>query len=367
MKKLKIAQIASLTERIPPRMYGGTERVISKLTEGLVKRGHEVTLFAAGDAVTSAKLESVYPCSLRDNGIVDVYEKNTLNLMNIGNAYSKANEFDIIHDHNGILALPTAQMSDVPTVFTLHGALNEASIKIMDELREPALVSISYAQRKPAPHLNYAANIYNGMDLANYPFSNLHENYMLFVGRISPEKGVHHAIHVAQKLGKKLILAAKVDAKDEEYFATEIKPHLNDSIVWIGEVNETVRNILMSKAEVFIHPVTWPEPFGLTLIESMACGCPVVAFSLGSIPEVIQDGKTGYVVHNEDEMCDAVQNIGTINRFYCSMYAKSRFNDDNMVDSYVDLYYNQIYKSKYEVAQIYSAAVQNKQSFIYAD
>jgi glycosyltransferase involved in cell wall biosynthesis len=367
MKKLKIAQIASLTERIPPRMYGGTERVVHRLTEGLVKRGHDVTLFASGDAVTSARLDSVCPRSLRDSGIVDVYEKNTLNLMNIGNAYSKANDFDIIHDHNGILSLPTAQLSDVPVVFTLHGAVNETNAKIMSELRDPGLVSISMAQRQPALDLNYVANIYNGLDLYNYPFSHMHEDYMLFVGRISPEKGVHHAIKVAQKLNKRLILAAKVDARDQEYLETKIKPYLNDKIIWIGEVNETVRNILMSKAEVFIHPVTWPEPFGLTLIESMACGCPVVAFALGSIPEVIQDGKTGFVVKDEDEMCEAVKNISTINRYYCSQYAKARFNEDNMVDSYIDLYYNTIYRAKYEKTEILSQTIIMNKPIIYAD
>jgi glycosyltransferase involved in cell wall biosynthesis len=236
----------------------------------------------------------------------------------------------------------------------------------MDELRQPGLVSISYAQRTAAPDLNYVANIYNGLELQDYPFSITHEDYMLFVGRISPEKGIHHAVKVAEKLNKKLILAAKVDARDQEYFETQIKPHLSEKIVWIGEVNEKIRNILMSKAEVFIHPVTWPEPFGLTLIEAMACGCPVVAFSLGSIPEVIQDGKTGFVVTNEDEMCEAVKKVHTIKRAYCSVYAKARFNTDNMVDSYVNLYYNQIYRTQ-NVQQYTMPFLNTSKPYIFAD
>jgi glycosyltransferase involved in cell wall biosynthesis len=336
---MRIAQIASLTERVPPRKYGGTERIVSIITEELVKRGHEVTLFASGDSVTKANHIATYPTSLRDAGITDVYTKNTLNLMNIGKAYEMQEEFDIIHDHNGILSLPTAQSSKTPVIMTLHGALNDKTIQAFTYLKKPGLISISNAQRLTAPKLNYVNTIYNGLPMYDYPFSASHDNYMLFVGRIAKEKGTHIAIKIAKKLKKKLIIAAKLDIRDQEYFDEYIQKELSSPYIeWVGEVNELQRNILMSRAEVFLHPITWSEPFGLTLIEAMACGCPVVAFNLGSIPEVIKHGKTGFVVSSEEEMVNAILDINLIEREYCSVYSKIRFNSDRMIDEYLSAY-----------------------------
>lgn len=336
---MKIAQIASVTERVPPRKYGGTERVVYVLTEELVKRGHEVTLFASGDSITSAKLESVFPFSLRDAGITDVYQKNAINLMNIGHAYSMQEEFDIIHDHNGILSLPTATNATTPVVFTLHGALNDYTIEMYRRLKNVPLVSISDGQRHKAPDLNYIATIYNGLPLRDCPINEKREDYLLFVGRLAREKGAHIAIEVAKKSRRRLIIAAKLDTRDEEYFNTYIKDHIdNKQIVWVGEVDEETRNTLMSRAYCMIHPITWPEPFGLTLIESMACGCPVIAFSLGSIPEVIRHGKTGFVVNTPEEMVEAITHIPSIDRYFTATYARITFNEENMVERYLQVY-----------------------------
>ncbi|MFO0703740.1 MAG: glycosyltransferase family 4 protein [Patescibacteria group bacterium] len=336
---MRIAQIAPLTERVPPRKYGGTERIVHVLTEELVRRGHKVTLFASGDSITRARHIALQGTSLRESGVNDLYKSNSAQLMNIGYAYSLRSKFDIIHDHNGVLSLPVANTSDVPVVMTLHGAFEEHISDIYTVLSNPNLVSISYAQRQKAPFLNYKANIYHGLQLHNYPFSSKPEPYLLFVGRISDKKGVHHAISVALKTNSKLIIAAKLDERDKNYFESNIKPYIDgNQIKWIGEVDSDERNILMKNARAFIHAISWEEPFGLTLIEAMACGCPVIAFARGSIPEVVKNKKSGFVVDNEDEMVEAIKHIGIIDRYYCAEYARMRFNAAKMVDEYISLY-----------------------------
>lgn len=341
---MRIAINSPIIERIPAKKYGGTERVIYALTEELVKMGHKVTLFASGDSITSAKLVSVFPRALREpgSGVSDIYGPNGWSMMNIGLPYTMQEEFDIIHEHHNIIAAPTANLSKTPVVMTIHGALDvdPSHSALYEAFNNINYVSISNSQARPAPKMNWAGTVYNGTLYGDYTFQKTPGDYLLFVGRISQQKGVHHAIEVAQKLDMPLIIAAKLENADGniQYFKEKIEPHLNDKIRWIGEVDEKERNELMKNALCFLHPVTWSEPFGLTLAESMACGCPVVAFAKGSIPEIILNGKTGFVVNTVDEMVEAVKKVHTINREDCHTYALDNFNPRKMAEEYVKIY-----------------------------
>ncbi len=362
MQKLRIAQIAGLAERVPPRRYGGTERVIYALTEELARRGHNVTLFASGDSQTSGKLVAIFPKSLREARWENVYGPNILSLLNIGYAYQKQKDFDIIHDHNSYLSLPTANIATTPVVMTLHGTLGVNEKRIFENLRNPYLVTISKAQSELAPDLNYIGNVYNGLDMKNYSFSNLDDGYLLLVGRISREKGVHLAIEVAQYLDLPLIIAAKLNnisdaPHDVQYFHEYVEPKLSSQIRWIGEVNDAQRNNLMSHARCLLHPVTWREPFGLTLIEAMACGCPVVAFNKGSIPEIVSNGQTGFIVEDIDGMIRAVADINGINRAACREYALKQFTVEKMTDGYEAIYQRVIQKQKRSILKNYPLVI----------
>jgi glycosyltransferase involved in cell wall biosynthesis len=339
---MRIAQIAPIIERVPPKKYGGTERVIHSLTEQLVKRGHQVTLFATGDSQTSASLSSVSPRALREIKVDNKYGTNEWALLNLGAAYARQDEFDIIHDHNNLISLPTANISRTPVVMTIHGAFDENNKNLYTKSNNVNLVTISQAQMELAPEgANIVANIHHGLNMKDYPFSNTTGGYLLFVGRISREKGVHYAIKAAQQLKMPLIIAAKLETSfmhDLEYFYEHVEPYLSDNIVWIGEVNQDQRNRLMSQALCSLHPVTWPEPFGLTIIEAMACGTPVIAFNKGSIPEIIPDGEVGYVVDNLTEMCEAIKKIKKIDRRGCRRYALKNFGADRMAQEYEEIY-----------------------------
>ncbi len=336
---MRIAQIAPISERVPPKKYGGTERVISSLTEALVRRGHDVTLFATADSQTSAKLVSTYPHATRQDMPQYTVTRAIWGLRHIGIAYGVQNEFDMIHDHTGWLGVATANTSKTPVVMTLHGAFTEEALALFESFRNPYLVSISDAQRRPAPDLNYIATVYNGLSMEHYPFSTDHDGYLLFVGRFCKEKSPHFAIEVAKALDLPLILAAKLEeGASSQYFEEYIKPHLSDKIRWVGEVDEQARNLLYSRALCSLHPVSWPEPFGLTLIEAMACGTPVIAFNQGSIPEVIKNGETGFVVATQEEMIQAVCQIEKIDRRACRLHALKHFSIDRMVDNYEMIY-----------------------------
>jgi len=335
---MKIAQIAPIAERVPPKKYGGTERVVSALTEELVLRGHEVTLFASGDSITSAKLVSVYPRSLREAQLKDIYGTNSWSQLNMGLAYSMQEQFDIIHDHVSQISLPTANIAETPTVVTMHGDFNATNRKLFQTFRKPYIVTISQSQLFPLPGINHIGTVYNGLMMEQYPFSHEHDEYLLFVGRISMEKGTHLAIEVAQQLDMQLIIAAKLEKTDQAYFREYVEPRLSERIRWIGEVGEEERNRLMSRAMCLLHPVTWREPFGLVLIEAMACGCPVVGFNRGSIPELIKTGVTGYVVEDIEGMMDAVMNISSIDRTQCRSHALENFNNKKMTDGYEEIY-----------------------------
>ncbi len=341
---MRIGMIASLPESIPPQKYGGTERVIYHLTEGLVARGHDVTLFASGDSKTSARLISVVEKALRKTDTKDIYGFNTPSMLNIGVAYDMQDQFDVIHDHNPHLSLPTAQIARTPVVLTWHGPFSEEITKLFTRLSRPYVVSISKSQGHPAPGVNFLGNVYNGLAMEDYPFSDQSQDYLLYVGRIDAEKGTHIAIDVAAALKKKLIIAAKADLNVphiKRYFETEVEPRLKKNkelVTWIGEVDEQQRNELMKNAICLLHPITWPEPFGLTLIEAAACGCPVVANNLGSMKEVIKHGETGYIVNDFEEMLEAVSNIGRINRIDCRTHSLSNFSADRMVEGYLQMY-----------------------------
>ena len=334
---MRIAQIAPIIERVPPKRYGGTERIVHALTEELVKRGHDVTLFASGDSRTSATLSSVYPRALREDGPSDLYGTNAWALLNFGAAYARQDEFDVIHDHTGYLSFPTANLATTPVIATLHNPIADWLEPMYRTHARPNLVTISKAQIT-VPGLNYLDTVYNGLPMEHYPFSMDHDGYLLFVGRISLQKGVHTAIRVAQETQLPLIIAAKLDPVDQEYFETEVQPHLSDTIRWIGEVDEKERNHLMSRAYALVHAVTWPEPFGLTLIEAMACGAPVIAAPMGSIPEIVEHGRTGFVAATVEEMVEAVEKLPRISRVACRQHALTKFNAGRMTEHYERLY-----------------------------
>jgi glycosyltransferase involved in cell wall biosynthesis len=342
---MRIAQIAPIVERIPPKKYGGIERVIHALVEELVARGHDVTLFASGNSVTSGKLVSVVPKGLREvRNEKDMYGFNTESLLNMGLAYARHREFDIIHDHNPLLSLPTANIVQTPVVMTWHGPYEKYMIKYFKNFLRPHLVSLSRSQAALAPDLTFAGTVYNGLPMEEYPFSKKHGDYLVFIGRIDMQKGVHLAMDAAIALNKKLIIAAKLDESVPEikkYFDDYIAPRLKAHpklLSWIGEVNEKERNQLFRNALCLLHAVTWPEPFGLTLIEAGACGTPVVAFNRGAIPEIVEDGVTGFVVESVEEMVEAVRNIETIDRATCRARMLSRFSAKRMTDRYEAIY-----------------------------
>ncbi|MDO8583229.1 MAG: glycosyltransferase family 4 protein [bacterium] len=350
---LRIAQIAPLGERVPPEAYGGTERVVSALTDELVRLGHDVSLFASGDSITSAKLYSVYPKALRGAKIHNPYGLNEWTLLNAGEAYRRQEEFDIIHDHNYMSGISMAQFAKTPTIMTIHSSFTPKNIQLLKFFDKPEIVTISKSQGSMFPDLKILSTVYNGLALENYLFSNKHDGYLLYVGRICMEKGLHLAIDVANKLNLPLIIAAKLDNADLEYFYSHIISRLDgERIKWIGEVDDQKRNELMSKAMCILHPVTWPEPFGLTMIESMATGCPVVALNQGSIPEVVRDKKTGFVVRDVEEMVEAVKKIDKIDRRVCRAYALKNFNSNIMAKKYLDVYYGLIKSQKKPISYL---------------
>lgn len=338
---VKIAQVAPLIESVPPLKYGGTERVVSALTEALVQRGHDVTLFASGDSHTSAHLESVYPKGLRDVFPSDYSSRVLYTHLHLASAYSQQEQFDMIHDHTGTFGGSFAQISLTPVVLTLHGVIDDQVRTLFTRCTRPSLVTISDNQRKGAPDLPYEATVFNGLDFQSYPVAHRVGEYLIFVGRICEQKGLHLAIDVALKSKLPLIIAAKYEPEIEvnrAYFIRYIEPKLSRQIRFIGEVTQQKRNILTSGAIASLHTATWEEPFGLTLIEAMATGCPVIAFNNGSIPEIVKVGVSGMIVDSMDQMAEAIKNISTISRKKCASYARNAFNADHMAEEYERIY-----------------------------
>jgi glycosyltransferase involved in cell wall biosynthesis len=335
---MRIAQVAPLAESVPPRLYGGTERVVSGLTEELVRRGHDVVLFASGDSATSAELVACCPKGLRLNPHIRDHIAYTM--IELGKVSARAREFDIIHNHLDYLALPMARQTETPMVTTLHGRLDLAELQdVYAEFSEQYLVSISNAQRRPLGHARWLATVYNGIDLRHFTLREGSGGYLAFLGRISPEKGVDWAIKIAQAVDMPLRIAAKVDPVDQEYFTAKIKPMLRDPRVeYVGEIDETHKDEFLGNAFAYLFPINWPEPFGMTMIEAMACGTPVIAMNLGSVPEVVVHGKTGFVCRSQAEMIDTVQKVEDLSRDDCRTHVENHFSATRMAEMYETVY-----------------------------
>lgn len=336
---MRIAQIAPLWERVPPPAYGGTELVVSLITDELVRRGHDVTLFASGDSISLARLESVHPQALRLDSKVKEYA--IYEMLQLSQVYERASEFDIIHSHVGCAALPFTNLVKTPTVHTLHGIFTPDNEKLFKRARQQPFVSISHAQRKPELELNCVATVYNGIDVPSYTFHAVPQNppYLAFLGRLSPEKGPHLAIEIAKRTGWQLKLAGKIDVVDREFYEQELKPHIDgEQIQYLGEANHVQKNALMGGAVATLFPITWREPFGLVMAESMAAGTPVIAMALGSTPEVIADGKSGFLCHSVEECIAALAKIDQIDRQACRDHVTANFSVHRMVDGYEAVY-----------------------------
>lgn len=336
---MRIAQVAPLWERVPPPAYGGIELVVGLLTNELVRRGHEVTLFASGDSLTLAKLESVHPQALRLDPAVKEY--SIYEMLQLSKVYERASEFDIIHSHMGCAALPYANFVKTPTVHTLHGTFTSDNEKLYAHARLQPFVSISNAQREPKLNLNCLATVYNGIDTSQYEFHPEPENppYLAFLGRLSPEKGPHLAIEIAKRSGWTLKMAGKIDVVDRKYFEQEIQPHIDGKqIEYLGEANHNQKCALMGGAVATLFPITWREPFGLVMTESMATGTPVIAMELGSTSEVIVHGQTGFLCHNVEECIAAIEQVTQLNRKTCREHVENHFSVQRMTDGYEAVY-----------------------------
>lgn len=335
---MKIAEIAPLIESVPPRLYGGTERVVAYLIEELVKLGHEVTLFASGDSKTSAKLIPVSQSALRLNKNVNDY--SPYNILMLERVYQHYSEFDLIHSHLDYLLFPVLRHLDVPSVTTLHGSLEVLdNMPIYKEFCDLPWISISNNQRQPFPKNNWLATIYHGMPENLYTYQEKPGQYLVFLGRSAPEKGIEEAITIAKKSGIKLKISTKIDKTEQEYFATKIKPLLNNSLIeFIGEINDRGKNELLSNALALLFPINWPEPFGLVMIEAMACGTPVIAYRHGSVPEIIQDNETGFICNNAKEAADAVLKISSLSRKRCRQIFEQRFTSRRMAEDYIKIF-----------------------------
>jgi glycosyltransferase involved in cell wall biosynthesis len=336
--KLRIAQISPLTEAVPPKLYGGTERVISWLTEELVALGHEVTLFASGDSITSARLEAMWPTAVRLDG--SVRDPNALHVSMIEQVARRAKEFDLLHFHLDYYPFSVMSRQSTPFLTTLHGRLDLPEHEpVFSTFPKAPLVSISNAQRRPAPNANWIGTVHHGMPLDLLRPVPADPSYLAFLGRISPEKRVDRAIHIAERCGLPLKIAAKVDAADRDYFEEMIRPLLaKPHVEFIGEIADAQKSEFLSKALALLVPIDWPEPFGLVAIEAMACGAPVIAFNRGAVPELIEDGITGFVVEDEMGAVGAVRHISRLSRPMIRKRFEERFAARRMARDYLEIY-----------------------------
>ena len=338
---MRIAQIAPLYESVPPQAYGGTERVVHYLTEELVRQGHDVTLFASGDSQTSAQLVSGCKKALRlSNACQDPLAHHTILLDKV---FSRADDFDILHFHTDYNHFPTSRQLHVPTVTTLHGRLDLPDLEpLYNYFDQMPLVSISQSQRVFLKRVNWVGNVYHGLPrnhLQNLKSQPGQHDFLAFVGRISPEKRPDRAIRIAVQAGMKLKIAAKIDAVDRQYFESQVKPLLDlPGVEFLGEMDEFQKIELLANASAYLFPIDWPEPFGLTMIEAMACGTPTIAFRCGSVPEIIDDGVTGFVVTSEDEAVAALREVKNISRARCRATFERRFTSCRMARDYVSIY-----------------------------
>jgi len=335
---MRIAQVAPLHESVPPKHYGGTERIVSYLTEELVRAGHEVTLFASGDSVTRARLIASCERSLRKNERCK--DPVAGEILLVDHVIEHVNEFDLIHFHTGYLHFPVCRYLPVPHVTTLHGRLDLPDlVPVFDRFRNEPVVSISDAQRQPLPWANWQATIYHGLPKDLFTFQPNQGDYLAFLGRVSPEKRVDRAIEIAKRVSMPLKIAAKVDRADRRYCKRDIEPQLTQCHVeWVGEISDQQKNQFLGNAYALLFPIDWPEPFGLVMIEAMACGTPVIAYDRGSVPEVMEDGVTGFIVRETHEAADAVGRVRNLSRARCREVFERRFTVGRMANDYINLY-----------------------------
>jgi glycosyltransferase involved in cell wall biosynthesis len=337
---MKIAQIAPLAESVPPLLYGGTERVVSNLTEELVRQGHEVTLFASGDSQTAAELVACTDIALRLNP--SVKDQLPYHLKMIDLVRQRADEFDVLHFHIDLLQFPLMHGFADRAVTTLHGRLDLPDlVPFYKAFPKISLVSISEHQRLPMPPVNWVGSVHHGVPTRLLPFvAAPKDGYLAFLGRISPEKRPDRAIEIAVRTGMKLKIAAKIDAVDRAYWDSTIAPlverHAN--IEYIGEINEFQKGAFLGGASALLFPIDWPEPFGLVMIEAMACGTPVIAFNAASVPEVIEHGRSGFIVHDIDEAVEAVSRLPELDRAVVRACFDSRFSVERMARDYLRIY-----------------------------
>lgn len=336
---MRIAQIAPLAEAVPPKLYGGTERVVSYLTEELVRLGHDVTLFASGDSETSARLVACAPRALRlDPAVKDPLAPLALMLERVR---AQAQDFDILHFHLQHIHLPLFRPLARRTVTTMHARLDLPELlALYKEFREMPLVSISTAQRRPLPFANWIATVHHGLAGEVCPFNPVPRGgYFAFLGRVSPEKGLERAIDIARRAGQRLRIAAKIDPAEEEYFERDIVPLLGlPGVEFIGEVNEAQKPAFLANAMALVFPIDWPEPFGLAMIEAMSCGTPVIAWRNGSVPEVIDEGRTGYVVDTIEGAVGALAKAARLDRLAVRTQFEERFSAARMAQDYLAVY-----------------------------
>jgi len=335
---MRIAQIAPLYESVPPKYYGGTERVVSYLTEALLAQGHDVTLFASGDSVTEARLVAASRRSLRlDKHCVDQLAHHVLMLEKV---FQRADQFDMLHFHVDYLHFPLTRRLTTPHVTTLHGRLDIPDlVPLYREFRDVPVVSISDAQRDPLTSANWQGTVYHGLPEDLYAYRAEPGTYFAFVGRVSPEKRVDRAIEIAKRLGMPLKVAAKVDEVDREYFEGVVEPLMRDPLIeFVGEIGEGEKEEFLGNACALLFPIDWPEPFGLVMIEAMACGTPVIAYDRGSVSEIMEQGRTGFIVDTLDEALVAARRIPELSRERCREVFDQRFTAARMARDYVDVY-----------------------------
>lgn len=352
-KSLRIAQIAPLWFPVPPKGYGGTELVVSRLTENLIKKGHQVTLFASGNSKTKGRLVSVVGKELRKLGVPYLFD--SYNILNLVEAFSQAKRFDILHTHIDVYDPIFRAQSSTPTIATLHNPFWPKAKKrsrqwyayqgrtlLYNRFPKLPYISISNSYRKQCPaKIKFIKTIYHGVDPKSLKFNPKGGDCLVWLGRFSPNKGTHIAIKIAKKLNFKLLIAGKaVSPEDKEYFSQNIKPFLTKRIQFVGEIKtDAEKSEFLGSALAFLYPLQWEEPFGLTMIESQACGTPVIAFNRGSVPEVVKDKKTGFVINSEKEMMEAVKNISAIDRKECRKFFERKFTVQKMTDDYEEIYY----------------------------
>jgi glycosyltransferase involved in cell wall biosynthesis len=336
---MRIAQVAPLYESVPPQFYGGTERVVSYLTEELVQQGHQVTLFASGDSVSQARLVAPCPHALRlDKQCVDQLAHHMVLLEHV---FQQASAFDLLHFHIDYVHFPLSVRQTIPTVTTLHGRLDLPDlIPVYQLFPTMPVVSISESQRAPLPWLNWLGTVYHGLPADLYTFRATPGTYLAFLGRIAPEKGVEQAMAIAQRAGMPLKIAAKVDRADREYFRDVVQPLLKKHalVEYVGEVGDTQKASLLGEAYALLFPIDWPEPFGLVMIEALACGTPVIAYARGAVPEVLETGVTGWIVAGIEEAVQAVAQVPALSRARCRQVFEERFSACRMAQDYLQIY-----------------------------